>query len=101
MAYSDDRPADWTSYDRVATAADDMRHLLSMHSAREDLRNALGPSNYARAFEYLDCIQENLKRMGRLALTWARPEIQAIADGVDNDSDTINTRWNLVEKAQP
>lgn len=59
MSYDDDHQS-WPLFDRAQTAAADLRIMLSMHGSRDHVRAALGPNNYARAFEYLDCIDKNL-----------------------------------------
>jgi hypothetical protein len=62
MSYDDEHPR-WSLYDRAQTAAADMRNMLSMHGSKEHIRLAIGPRNYERAFEYLDCIDKNLPRL--------------------------------------
>lgn len=59
MSYDTDH-AHWSLFERVQTAAADMRNMLSMHAVKDSLRMVLGPNNYVRAFEYLDCIDKNL-----------------------------------------
>jgi hypothetical protein len=127
MSYDDECPANWSSYDRVATAAADMRFLMFEMQAgvhvlgplvfarrigdtkpsREDLRAAMGPLNYERAREYLDCVAGNVKKMGSIALAFAAtvmaqstdPSAAPVLDRVRArmSEDNINGAWNLVE----
>lgn len=127
MSYDDERPADWSTYDRVATSAADMRFLMFEMQAgahvlgslvfarrigdtkpsREDLRAAMGPLNYERAREYLDCVAVNVKRMGAIALSFATtameqspdPAVVPILERVRAlmSKDDVNGAWNLVE----
>lgn len=127
MSYDDERPADWSTYDRVATAAADMRFLMfemragthvlgslmfarrigDTKPSREDLCAAMGPLNYERAREHLDCVAINVKRMGAIALSFATtvmdqstdPAVAPILDRVRTlmSKDDINAAWNLVE----
>lgn len=59
MSY-DDEHRHWSPFDRAQTAAADLRFVLSMHASKNQVREAIGPSNYVRAFEYLDCVDKNL-----------------------------------------
>jgi hypothetical protein len=59
VSYDEDHKH-WPLFDRVQTAAADLRIMLDMHASRDHVRAALGPNNYTRAFEYLDCIDKNL-----------------------------------------
>jgi len=59
MSYDDERQ-NWSPFDRAQTAAADLRLMLSMRASKDTIRTVLGPSNYARTFEYLDCIDKNL-----------------------------------------
>jgi hypothetical protein len=59
MSYDDEHQL-WSPFDRAQTAAADLRFVLSMHTSKDQVRNAIGPNNYARAFEYLDCVDKNL-----------------------------------------
>jgi len=59
MSYDDDHPH-WSAFDRAQTAAADLRFMLSMHTSKDQICAAIGPNNYARAFEYLDCVDKNL-----------------------------------------
>jgi hypothetical protein len=127
VSYDDERPADWSTYDRVATAAADMRFLMfemragarilgplvfarrigDVKPSREDLRYAMGPENYERAREYLDCVAANLQRMGSIALSFATtvmaqstdPAVASVLDRVRArmSVDDVNGAWNLVE----
>ena len=127
MSYDDERPADWSTYDRVATAAADMRFLMfemraGVHMSgslmfsrrigdtkpsREDLLLAMGPHNYESAREYLDCIAINVKKMGTIALSFAAiamaqstdPTVAPILERLRTlmAKDEINGAWNLVE----
>lgn len=108
MSYDDDCPADWSTYDRVATAAADMKFVLEMHSTKESLQHLLGPGNYQRALEYLDCIQMNLKKMGKTSLLFATavllqspddPAVRRVLGRVQSrlSKDDINGAWNHVE----
>jgi hypothetical protein len=56
----DDEHSHWSRFDRAQTAAADLRIVLSMHGSKDHVRDAIGPNNYARTFEYLDCIDKNL-----------------------------------------
>jgi hypothetical protein len=112
MAYDDERPADWTSYDRIAGASSDLRFLLlEMRAGNiEQLRTVLGPKNYERVREYLDCIDANLKKMAELALRWAAAIAREGGAGIDRDvqilermeravvARDINEAWNIAEK---
>lgn len=109
MAYDDERPADWTSYDNVATASDNLRFLLNMRGIPEQLRLVLGPENFVRAIELLDCIDKRLKEMGNLGVSWAASLMAERAhDGDDmarllklNDArrdQNINKAWNIAER---
>lgn len=110
MSYDDERPNDWSTYDRVAGAASSMRFLLFEMRAgnhQANLRNVLGPENYERAREYLDCVDANVKKMGELALSFATtvlaqstdPAVAAVIDRVRTRmaEDDANGAWNLVE----
>jgi hypothetical protein len=127
VSYDDERPASWSTYDRVASAAADMRFLMFEMQAgahvlgplvfakrvgdtkpsREDLRFAMGPLNYERAREHLDCVALNVKKMGAIALSFATtvmaqstdPAITSILARVRAlmAKDDINAAWNLVE----
>ena len=118
---------DWSTYDRVATAAANMRFLMFEMQAgahvlgplvcardttpsREDLRAAMGPLNYERAREYLDCVAVNVKKMGSIGLSFATtvmtvmdqstdPAVAPILDRVRAlmSKDDVNGAWNLVE----
>jgi hypothetical protein len=106
-----DRPADWTTYDCIATAVADLRFLLFEMRAgdhRERMLHALGPENYRTAQEYIACIDINLKKMGELGLRWVANQLPAktipermLARKVKRalEAGDINTAWNLVEKA--
>jgi hypothetical protein len=59
MSYDDDHQH-WSPFDRAQSAAADLRFMLSMHGSKDQVRDAIGPSNYTRAFEYLDCVDKNL-----------------------------------------
>jgi len=59
VSYDDDHPR-WSPFDRAQTAASDLRFMLSMHASKAQVCAAIGPNNYARAFEYLDSIDKNL-----------------------------------------
>jgi hypothetical protein len=59
MSYDDEHQI-WSPFDRAQTATADLRFMLSMHASKDQVRTAIGPSNYARAFEYLDCVDKNL-----------------------------------------
>lgn len=109
MAYDDDSPADWTSYDRVATASDNLRFILNMRGIPEQLKLVLGPENYHRAIEMLDCIDKRLKEMGNLGVSWAASLMAERAhDGDDmnrliklNDKRAkgdVNVAWNISER---
>ncbi len=127
MSYDDECPAHWSTYDRAATAAADMRFLMfemragahvlgplvfanrvgDTKPSREDLRFAMGPANYERAREYLDSVAINVKKMGVVALSFATtvmaqstdPTVTPILDRVRAlmSKDKINAAWNLVE----
>lgn len=127
MSYDDERPPNWSTYDRVASAAADMRFLMfemragahvlgplvlthrigDTKPSREDLRFAMGPLNYERAREHLDCVALNVKKMGAIALSFATtvmaqstdPAVAPILDRVRAlmSKDDINAAWNLVE----
>lgn len=109
MSYDDERPADWSTYDRVATAAADLKFLLfEMRGSKENLRLALGPKNHERAREYLDCVEINLKKMGKTSLLFATavltqspddPVVRRVLDRVQARiaEDDVNGAWNHVE----
>ena len=105
MSYDDECPSNWSTYDRVATAAADLRFLLFEMRAgenRENLRAVMGPQNYERAREYLDCVDANLKRMGSIALSLAQsiePADASILGRVQAriSAGDINGAWNLIE----
>lgn len=109
MTYDDEHPADWSTYDRVATAAADLKFLLfEMHATKETLRLLLGPNNHDRAREYLDCIQLNLKKLGKTSLLFATsvltqspddPVVRRVLDRVQSRiaEDDVNGAWNHVE----
>jgi hypothetical protein len=109
MSYDDERPADWSTYDRVASAAADLKFLLfEMRGSKENLRLALGPNNYDRAREYLDCVELNLKKMGKTSLLFATavltqspddPVVRRVLDRVQARiaEDDVNGAWNHVE----
>lgn len=60
--------------EKIRTAVNDMRHLLTQESIRRQLKMAMGPKNHARSLEYLDCITTNLKTTKRLS--YARTQHQ-------------------------
>jgi hypothetical protein len=110
VSYDDERPADWSTYDRAATAAADLHFLLFEMRAGDNLENlqrVMGPRNYQRAREYLDCVAANLKKMGAIALSLATtvmaqstdPDVEPILARVCAlaDADDVNGAWNLVE----
>ena len=127
MSYDDECPVNWSTYDRVATAAANMRFLMfemragahvlgplvfarrigDIKPSREDLRAAMGPQNYERAREYLDGVAVNVKKMGSIALSFATammaqssdPAVAPILDRVRAllSEDNVNAAWNLVE----
>jgi hypothetical protein len=109
MSYDDERPADWSTYDRVASAAADLKFLLfEMRGSKENLQLALGPNNYERAREYLDCVATNLKKLGKTSLLFATavltqspddPVVQRVLGRVQARiaEDDINGAWNHVE----
>jgi len=108
VSYDDERPVDWSTYDRVVSAAADMRFLMfEMLAGREDLCAVMGPLNYERAREYLDCVAVNVKKMGSVALSFATtvmaqstdPAAAPILDRVRMlmSKDDVNGAWNLVE----
>jgi|HubBroStandDraft_4_1064222.scaffolds.fasta_scaffold1006453_1 hypothetical protein len=109
MSYDDERPADWSTYDRVASATADLKFLFfEMQGSKESLRFALGPNNYERAREYLDCIQLNLKKLGKTSLLFATsvltqspddPVVRRVLDRVQSRiaEDDVNGAWNHVE----
>lgn len=109
MAYDDERPEHWTSYDCVATASDNLRFLLNMRDIPEQLKLVLGPENYKRAIELLDCIDKRLKAMGTLGASWAASLMAETAgDGADMDrllklnnaraEGDFNKAWNIAER---
>lgn len=116
MSYDSSNPESWTSYDRVATASADMRELLSMYGLREQLVPIVGPENVRRMFEYLDCIDLNLKKMGKLGLGWASIAMDRALEGREGGAGTgrdvafqqsmdhaleqnnINEAWNIAER---
>jgi hypothetical protein len=110
VTYDDERPAHWSTYDRVATAAADLRFLLFEMRASDNqhrLQCVMGPHNYERAREYLDCVAANLKRLGSVAISLATtvmaqstdPAAKAIVDRVRARASVgdVNGAWNLVE----
>lgn len=105
----DDKPDHWTSYDHVATASDNLRFLLNMRGIPEQLKLVLGPENFKRAIEHLDCIDKQLKEMGNLAVSWAASLMaERASDGDDmkrlqklNDmrrDGEVNRAWNVSER---
>jgi hypothetical protein len=56
----DEEHQSWSPFDRAQTAAADLRNMLSMRMSKDHVRDAIGPDNYARTFEYLDCVDKNL-----------------------------------------
>lgn len=121
MAYDDERPDDWSTFDRVATATDDLATMLQMHDVVEPLKAILGPENYKRLYEYVDCIEKNLDEMGERALRWAQIAIEqdlqgstggaaasesldalrGIEEQLENKHRAvcpINKAWNIAEK---
>ena len=106
MSYDDECPSNWSTYDRVATAAADLRFLLFEMRAgenRENLRAVMGPQNYERAREYLDCVDANLKRMGSIALSLGSINCTAAGASILGRvqalfaAGDINKAWNLME----
>jgi hypothetical protein len=108
MSYDAEHPVDWSTYDRIATAAADMRFLLfEMRASREDLLRVMGPGNYERVREYLDCMDANLKKMGTIALSLATRLLAQTTDPTATPvlkrvrtlvpKGDINGAWNLVE----
>jgi len=89
--------------------------MLKMRGVPEQLQIVLGPNNYTRAIEYLDCIDRRLKEMGNLGVSWAASLMAETAhDGADMDrlgklnntrqEANINKAWNIAErwtKGQP
>jgi hypothetical protein len=59
----DEVPEPPRALERVRSASADMRFLLSMHNAVEGLKIVLGPNNYERALDYLDCIDTNSQKL--------------------------------------
>jgi len=108
MTYDSDRPPDWTTYDRVASASADIRDILHMHGVPARLQMVLGPNNFHRMIEMLDCIDINLKKMGRLGLRWATEIITYRGTSTEDTrclralrkyeaADKINEGWNRAE----
>jgi hypothetical protein len=114
MAYDDERPPHWTTYDRVATASADLRDMLRMEGVMADLRRNIGRFNAERILEYLDCIDKNLEKMGELGLSFAMDTMKSVA--ADNafilptppeppiarvaelmSRKKINSAWNIAE----
>lgn len=116
--YEQSRSADWTSYDRVATALADMKFLLlemGDDHHKQQLRNLLGPENYKRLNEFFVCAEGNLQKMGRLATGWAATAMDRALEGRDggaSEADAkqldkmeqlrerheINRAWNIAEE---
>lgn len=59
----DKHPTHVGRIERILTAVDDFRNLFSMHGTKDQLKAILGPENYRRAFEYLDCIDTNARKL--------------------------------------
>jgi hypothetical protein len=102
--YEDQRPDSWTTYDRIASASDQLRFLINMRGIPEQLRLVLGPQNQERLTKLLDCIDANLFKMGELGLGWA---VTVFASSIESSlfqrvldlrtAGQVNEAWNLVE----
>lgn len=96
QSYDESRPVHWTSYDRVATASADLRMVFTI------LKMTLGPTNYTSVLEYLDCIDKNLEKMGKLTISWAtsnrdKETLDRLRHMATNPNTTTNDVWNLLE----